>query len=168
MKNKKSHNITSAGFKTPNDYFESFDDKIFSKLSTESQLDSIKEAGFKVPDTYFESFNDTVFEKNLGEKKAQVIQLFSKRNLIYVSSIAAAILLLFNLSIFEIKPTFDNLETVAVENYIIDENINSYEIAALLTDEHIEENIIIDYSINEDNIEEYLLNNADIEALMIE
>lgn len=168
MKNKKLHNIKSTGFKTPKDYFESFDDKIFSKLNTESQLDAIKETGFKVPDDYFESFNDTIFEKNLGETESKVIQLFSKRNLIYVSSIAAAILLLFNLSIFEITPTFDNLETETVENYIIDENISSYEIAALLSDEHIEEGIIIDYSINEDNIEEYLLNNADIEALMIE
>jgi len=168
MKDKKLHNIKSAGFKIPNDYFESLNDKIFSKLSNESQLDSIKETSFKVPDDYFESFNATIFEKILGEKEAKVIQLFSKRNLIYVSSIAAAILLLFNLSIFEIKPAFDNLETETVENYIIDENISSYEIAALLSDEHIEENLIIDYSINEDNIEEYLLNNADIEALMIE
>lgn len=168
MKNKKIHNIKSTGFKLPNDYFESFDDKVISKLNTESPLDSIKETGFKVPDNYFDAFSDTILEKNLGGKKSKVIQLFNKRNLIYVSSIAAAILLLFNLSIFDIKPTFDNLETETVENYIIDENIGSYEIAALLSDEHIEENIIIDYSINEDNIEEYLLNNADIEALMIE
>ncbi len=168
MKNKKLHNIKSAGFKIPNDYFESFDEKIFSKLNTESQLGAIKETGFKVPSDYFESFNDTILDKNLDEKESKVIQLFSKRNLIYISSIAAAILLLFNLSIFEIEPTFDNLEIETVENYIIDENISSYEIAALLSDEHINENIIINYSINEDHIEEYLLNNADIEALMIE
>ena len=140
MKYKKLHNINSAGFKTPHDYFESFDEKIISKLNA----------------------------KNLGEKESKVIQLFSIRNLIYVSSIAAAILLLFNLSIFEIKPTFDTLETETVENYIIDENISSYEIAALLSDEHIDEAFIIDYFVNDDNIEEYLFDNADIEALMIE
>ncbi|WP_339894079.1 hypothetical protein [uncultured Algibacter sp.] len=168
MKYKKLHNINSAGFKTPHDYFESFDEKIISKLNAKSKLESIKETGFKVPDDYFESFNDSIFEKNLGEKESKVIQLFSIRNLIYVSSIAAAILLLFNLSIFEIKPTFDNLETETVENYIIDENISSYEIAALLSDEHIDEAFIIDYFVNDDNIEEYLFDNADIEALMIE
>ena len=75
--------------------------------------------------------------------------------------------LIFSLTIL-VGSIPSTLETETVENYIIDENIGSYEIAALLSDEYIEENIIIDYSINEDNIEEYLLNNADIEALMIE
>lgn len=164
MKNKKLHHIKSTGFKTPDDYFESFDEKIFSKLNPESQLDSIKETGFKVPNNYFESLKNT----NLGENETKVIQLFSKRNIIYVSSIAAAILLLFNLSIFESKPTFDNLDTETVENYFIDENISSYEIAALFTDTQIEEAIIIEYNFSEGNIEEYLLDNADIETLMIE
>ena len=164
MKNEKLHNIKSTGYKTPDDYFESFDEKIFSKLNIESPLDSIKETGFKVPDNYFESFTDAILDK----KESKVIQLFSKTNLIYISSIAAAILLLFNLSIFDNKPTFGNLDIETVESFIEDENISSYEIAALLTEEQIEENIIIDYSFSEDNIEEYLLDNADIEALMIE
>ena len=164
MKNEKLHNIKSTGYKTPDDYFESFDEKIFSKLNIESPLDSIKETGFKVPGNYFESFTDAILDK----KESKVIQLFSKTNLIYISSIAAAILLLFNLSIFDNKPTFGNLDIETVESFIEDENISSYEIAALLTEEQIEENIIIDYSFSEDNIEEYLLDNADIEALMIE
>ncbi|GAA4933478.1 hypothetical protein GCM10023314_02430 [Algibacter agarivorans] len=167
MKNKNLHNIKSAGFKTPKDYFESFDDKIFSKLNKENHLESIKKTGFKVPDDYFESLDEHILDNNLSEKETKVIQLFCKRNLVYISSIAAAILLLFNLSIFENTPSFNTLDIETVENYILDENISSYEIAALLSDEH-EENIIIDYSIDEDNIEEYLLNNADIEALMIE
>lgn len=168
MKNKKLHNIKSTGFKTPDNYFESFDDKIFSKLNTENPLDSIKKTGFKVPDDYFESFNNTIFEKSLGNKESKVIPLFSKRNLVYVSSIAAAILLLFNLSIFDNKPTFDNLDIETVESFIEDENISSYDIAALLTDEQIAEDIIIEFTVNEDNIEEYLLNNTDLEDLMLE
>lgn len=168
MKNKNLHNINASGFKTPHDYFESLDEKIFSKLNTENQLDSIKEPGFKVPDNYFESLNNSILDKNLEEKEPKVIQLFTKRNLVYVSSIAAAILLLFNLSIFDNKPTFDNLDIETVENFIEDENISSYDIAALLTDEQIEEDIIIEFTVNENNIEEYLLNNTDIEDLMLE
>ena len=168
MKNKNLHHIESAGFKTPNNYFESFDDQIFKKLEIESQLDSVKETGFKVPEYYFESFNDKILDETiLRTNEPKVIQLFSKRNLIYASSIAAAILLLFNLSIFDSKPTFGNLETETVENYIIDENISSYDIASLLSDEQIEEEFIIDFFEN-DNIEEYLFNNADIEDLLIE
>ena len=117
-----------------------------------------------VPDNYFESFN----EKLINTNEPKVIALFNKRNLVYISSIAAAILLLFNLSLFENKPTFNNLDIETVENYIEDENISSLEIASLLTDEHIEEHIVVDYSVNDVNIEEYLLNNADLEDLMLE
>jgi len=50
----------------------------------------------------------------------------------------------------------------------MDEPMSSYEMALLLDNETLEEALDIDYSINEDIIEEYLLNNADIEALLIE
>ena len=168
MRNKKLHNIESAGFKTPQGYFESLDETIFSKLNTKSQLDSIKKTGFKVPDHYFETFSDAITKRNFEEKEPKVIQLFNKRHLVYISSIAAAILLLFNLSIFDSTPTFDNLDNETVENYIFDENISTYEFAALFSDEQIIEENIIQHNFNEDNIEEYLLDNADIEALMIE
>lgn len=164
MKNKNLHHIRTTGFKSPDDYFESFDEKLFSKLKKESPLDTIKEIGFKVPDNYFESLNNQV----LDNSEPKVISLFNKRNLIYVSGIAAAILLLFNLSISDNKPSFDNLETETVKNYIIEENITSYEIASLLTEEQIEEGITIEHNFNEDTIEAYLLDNADIESLMIE
>ena len=164
MKNKKIHNIDSSGYKTPDDYFASLDEKIFNKLNNVNHLNSIKDSGFKVPDNYFESFN----EKLINTNEPKVIALFNKRNLVYISSIAAAILLLFNLSLFENKPTFNNLDIETVENYIEDENISSLEIASLLTDEHIEEHIVVDYSVNDVNIEEYLLNNADLEDLMLE
>lgn len=168
MKSKKSQHIKSTGFKAPDDYFESFDEKVFNKLNIEKPLDSVKETGFKVPDNYFKSLDNKVLEHTSNIEETKVIQLFSKRNLIYISSIAAAILLLFNLSIFESKPTFNNLDTETVENYIIDENITSYEIAALFTEAEIEDGIIIEHNFSEDNIEAYLLENADIETLIIE
>ncbi|WP_298496728.1 hypothetical protein [uncultured Algibacter sp.] len=168
MKNKKLHNINSSGFKVPNDYFESFDEKILSQLNTNSQLDSIKGTGFKVPDNYFESLNNTILNNNIATKETKVIPLFNKRNLVYISSIAAVILLLFNLSLFENKPTFDNLDIDIVEGFIEYEDINTYEIAALFTNEQIVENITIDYTVNDEHIEEYLLNNADLEDLMLE
>ena len=132
------------------------------------KLDHIKSTGFKTPKNYFESLDDTILELTLKDEKSKVIQLFSKRHLVYISGIAAAVLLLFNLSIFDSTPTFDDLETETVENYLIDENITSYEIAALLSDNQIEEDITVDLNLDGDYIEEYLLNNADIELLMIE
>ncbi|GAA4900443.1 hypothetical protein GCM10023311_27600 [Flaviramulus aquimarinus] len=169
MKKSSLHNIKSTGFKTPDDYFESFDEKFLSKLNNENHLESIKKTGFKVPDNYFESFDDKILTKDiLNTEESKLISLFSKKNLVYISSIAAAILLLFNLSIFDNNPSFSNLDIETVENYIIEENISSYELAALLSDEQIIESINIEHDFNNDHIEDYLLNNADIEALMIE
>ena len=43
MKNKNLHNITSTGFKTPDDYFKTFDEKIASKLKpTNKTLNKLK------------------------------------------------------------------------------------------------------------------------------
>jgi len=166
--NDNLNKIKSTGFKIPDDYFESFEESILSKLNGESKLSAVKTSGFKKPDNYFITLEESIVQKLSQKKETKIIKLNSKRTLLYVSGIAAAILLLFNLSIFDNKPSFDDLETETVENYIFDENINSYDIAALLSDEQIEKIIIKDHSLNEDNIEEYLLDNADIEALMIE
>ena len=40
-------NIHNNGFKSPEDYFEDFEDRLFNKLS-EDKLP--KESGFKIPD----------------------------------------------------------------------------------------------------------------------
>ena len=168
MKNNYLNKIKSTGFKTPDDYFDSFSESVLGKLYNESQLESIEGSGFKHPDNYFDSLEENILKKLDNNKETKVIKLRTKRLLLYASSVASAILLLFNLSIFENKTSFDNLETETVENYLLDENISSYEIAALLNDDELEDVIILDHNLNEDNIEEYLLNNANIEALMIE
>lgn len=168
MKNDKLHNIKATGFKTPNHYFESFEDDFFAKLDTKSPLDSVKKTGFKVPDNYFKNLNITIPAEDSKKQATKIIPLFRKRNLIYISSIAAAILLLFNLSVFQNTPTFNDLDMETVANYIENEDYNAYELAAILTDEHIKEHITIDYSLNEDTIEQYLLDNGDIELLLTE
>ncbi len=168
MKNKKLHNIKSTGFKTPNDYFKSFEDNFFTKLDTESNLNSAKKTGFKVPDNYFENINIDIPSQDSKKQLSKVIPLVNKRNLIYISSIAATILLLFNLSVFKNAPTFSDLDIETVTNYVENEDYNAYELAAILTDEYIKENIIINHAINQNIIEQYLLDNGDIEALLIE
>ena len=167
MSNNNINKIKSTGFKIPDGYLESFEESLLNKLNNESKLSAVKTSGFKKPDNYFITLEESIVQKLSQKKETKIIKLSSRRILFYLSGFAATILLLFNLSIFDNKPSFDDLETETVENYILDENINSYDIAALLSDEQIEE-IIIDHSLNEDNIEEYLIGNADIEALMIE
>ena len=162
------NNIKKTGFKTPDNYFDVVEDNIINAIQQEKSLNISKETGFKTPDKYFETIDDVIFNKIEVKNTPKVIPLFSKRNLLYVSSIAAAILLLFNLSIFEKKVTWDSLDTQTVENYIIDEGIDSYELAALLTDDEFSETDFIEQDITDETLENYLLDNFDLEELIIE
>lgn len=165
MKKNKIHNINETGFKVPNDYFSNLDDSILTHIKLKEKINN---SGFITPQNYFETLEKNIIEKISKKESIKVIPLFSKRNIIYVSSIAAAVLLLFNLSIFDKKSDWDKLDTETVENYIIEENIGSYEIASLLSeDSFIEENFIIQ-GINEEHLETYLLDNLDIEDFIIE
>ena len=61
------------------------------------------------------------------------------------------------------------MESDVVENYLINEYLSTNEdIAALFTEEEIEQHISIEHDFSESNIEEYLLDNADIELLLLE
>lgn len=167
MNNNKLNNIKSHGFKIPEGYFESFDEKILEKSNKEPSLKTM-ESGFNIPKNYFKTVEDIILNEVTEQNNVKVISLFNKKNIIYITSIAAAILLLFNLSIFEKNPSFDNLDTETVENYFLNENISTYEIAAVLSDEDLNNVISIDFNFEEENIEDYLLEHADIETLMIE
>ncbi|WP_298534739.1 hypothetical protein [uncultured Algibacter sp.] len=168
MKKSNLNKIKSTGFKLPDDYLDSFEEQVLGKIHDKPKLDAIETSGFKKPENYFDSLEERIAQKLSNQKETKVITLNAKRTLVYLSGIAAAILVLFNLAIFDSKPSFDDLETETVENYLLDESITSYEIAGLLSDEQIEEVIILDHNLSEDHIETYLLDNADIETLMIE
>ena len=162
------NNIKKTGFKTPDNYFDTVEDNIMNAIKQESNLNLSKETGFKTPDNYFETIEDAVINRLNKKDGSKVIKLFSRRNLIYASSIAAAILLLFNLSIFDKELTFDSLDTQTVENYIISEGIDSYELAALLSEDDFSEVNFLDETINAETLENYLLENLELEELIIE
>lgn len=165
MEKNKLHNIKNTGFKVPNDYFESLDDIILSEIKLKN---TITDSGFSVPETYLETLEDRILNKVSRNKTPKVIPLFSKSRLVYASSIAAAILLLFNLSIFEKNITFDSLDIDNVESYIMNEAFDSYEIATLLAEEELTEDNFIDYDFDEETIEAYIIDNLDIEYLIIQ
>lgn len=168
MKNKNLHNITSSGFKTPKDYFNTFEDEFFNKLNSEEKVFDIKSSGYKTPQDYFDNLEDRIINNLSKTKETPVISLLNKKTVIFISSIAAAALLIFNLSIFKSQPSFESLQTETVENFIIVDDISSYEIASLISDGQIDESEFVDHNLDKENIEEYLLEHSDIESLMIE
>lgn len=163
MKEKKLHNINKTGFKTPKDYFNNLEEAILSDIKLKA---SINNSGFKTPKGYFNTLDNFILEQVSEKETSKVISLFGKRNLIYFSSAAAAVLLLFNLSIFNKKSSWNSLDNDTVENYIIQEDISSYEIAALFSEEDLKEENFVTHSFNTKNVEDYLLNNLDIEDII--
>lgn len=159
-------NIKASGFKTPENYFEGVEDSVLNQI----HLKSIEGSGFKIPEGYLDTLDDTIIAKVSKNNDSKVINLFSRKNLLYMSSVAAAILLLFNLSIFESKrvASFDTLDTATLENYILSEYIDSYEISSLMNNEEINEEAFIDYNFSDEHMEDYILNNIDIEGLFLE
>ncbi|WP_299556189.1 hypothetical protein [Seonamhaeicola sp.] len=161
-KNKLDH-IKESGFKVPKGYFDSLEDHIMSELKLKELTNST--SGFKTPDTYFDALEDTILNKVSEERETKVIRLFSRKTMVYASGIAAAVLLLFGLLFFESKPSFDDLDNETVENYILNENIDSYEIASLLNEEDLIEENFVEFTIDEDVVEDYIFDNLDVEDL---
>ena len=164
MQTNKLHNIKETGFKVPKDYFDTLEDTVLDNIKLKEQS---SEPGFKTPDNYFETLEDTILSKVSEKESPKVISIFSRRNLIYASSIAAAVLLLLNLSIFENESGWEDIEAETVENYIINENMGSYEIASLLIDEELNEDNLTDIEFSDEALENYFLDHTTVEDLII-
>jgi hypothetical protein len=156
------NNIKGSGFKVPKDYFHDLEAKIMSNTQLKS---SVPTSGFEVPDTYFENLEDVILNK--VKTKPKVISLFSKRHLIYVSSMAAAVVLL--ISVFN-RPqeefNFDAIETASIENYLFEEGLAKHEIASLLSEADLEDFGNGDVDISDESLETYVLKNIDVEDII--
>ncbi|TWO31960.1 hypothetical protein E1J38_011305 [Seonamhaeicola sediminis] len=162
MKKNKLHNIKNSGFKAPNQYFDTLEDHIINELKLKERSHT---SGFKAPDNYFDSLEETILNKVSRESKPKVFELFSNKTIVYASSIAAAVLLLISLSLFDSKISFDDLDNETVENYLLYENIDSYEIASFLNEEDLKEENFVEFNIDEEVVEDYIFDNLDVEDL---
>lgn len=165
MSNKNLHNTKTPGFKTPDNYFDTIEDRVFDKLNTKSLLNDIKTTGFNTPKGYFNTIEDNVLSK-ITEEKTKVISIFSRKHLIYISGIAAALVLM--LTLFINKDDTLDIDSEMVELYLEEQNLNSYELATLLNEtEFLDEDFnIIEEHINESDLESYLLENITIEDII--
>jgi hypothetical protein len=165
MKNNYIHNVKNTGFSAPKDYFKDLESSLMRQAKLAASTDN---NAFKTPEDYFETIENTILKRVSTKDTSKIISLYNKRTIVYISSIAAAILLLFNLSIFKNELTWDSLDVATVENYLINEDMSSYEIASKLEDIDLSEEDFVQYDLNDANIESYLLIHTDIENLIIE
>ena len=126
----------------PKDYFEGLEDTILAQAALESHS---KTSGFNVPDGYFETLENKILTK-LDKPEPKVFNLFNKKTIVSLSSVAAAIVLLFNINLFKSAPTLNSLDTETVENYIINE-IEINDLNLLINDSELSQTDFIDYNL---------------------
>lgn len=151
MNTNKNH--IKTGFKTPDNYFDVFENNILEQLKFE------KKTGFTVPENYFDTLESDVL-KRIEPSKTKVISFISKKQLAYISTIAATLVFCF----FVLKPsdmqniTFDDIEYSAYEDYfsIEDINITSDELAEMFDINSNDLDEISFSKIEDDNILNYL------------
>jgi len=167
--NDKFKHTKQSGFKVPEGYFDNLEDAVFNKLKTASKLDAIKDTGFKAPEDYFSTVEENVFNTlKTEEKDVKVVSLLSRRNLLYMSGVAAAVVLM--ISIFNTNKglSFDSLDTDLVESYISTYNINSSDLATLWNETDFSDAAFDDYEFLDETVEDYIFENSTLEDLIID
>lgn len=163
MSQEKLHNINNSGFKVPKNYFDTLEDRLFTQAKLKASSDS---SGFTMPENYLNTLEDNILSQVSEKETTKVIPLFSRKNLLYASSIAAAITLLFTLSIQNTKPMLDGVDNETVESYLLNEDIDLYEIASTLTAEDLAKENFKEVKIDETTFEDYILSDVDLEGMM--
>lgn len=168
MKNNKLNNIKSSGHNLPDNYFASVNENLIHKLNLNSQ----KSSGHVMPKRYLDSFQEKLLAETTETitKKSKVRKIFTPNLLWYASGIAASILIFISIFTTSIEPnTLDTIETVSIENYLVNESYNSYDLASLLEEEEdlTFDNILND-PITDEYLQSYLLENSDIEDLILD
>ncbi|MEF3078813.1 hypothetical protein [Winogradskyella poriferorum] len=164
MKKEKLHNIKSNGFKTPENYFDSIEDKFFELLKFEENIEGVNDSGFTAPEGYFDTLEDKILSK-LEDKP--VVKLNSRNKFYYIAGFAASLLLLFAIFLNN-NDTTQELSAEMVETYFENSDLDSYELAELLVNADIleEDFTIVETEYKEENLESYLLENTDIETIL--
>lgn len=156
----------NGGFKIPENYFESFEDRMMYAVRLKSKTNN---PGYLVPDNYFEELEDRIISSIKERREPKVIQLGSWKYWIAVAAVVAGIFLMID--IFSGKndsSSFKRLETASIEYYISDEDFSDYELASLLELNQLSTENFVKDVISEDNLKDYLLENADLESLINE
>ncbi|MCX7550166.1 hypothetical protein [Xanthomarina sp. F2636L] len=165
MNKNKLHNINQSGFKTPEDYFSNLEDVIMSQIHLDEK---INKSAFKTPDNYFESLEERMVNQISEKQETNVISIVTKRNIIAITSVAAAILLLFNLNIFNNNISFESIENEALENYVSNQEFETLNMGAEIIDDIDISSFILEESISDASLENYLYNTSDLEDFISE
>lgn len=165
MKKNKIHNIENSGLKTPENYFSNLEESIMAQMYLEEK---INKSVFKTPNGYFETLEDRIINQVSEKQETKVISLVSKRTILAITSIAATIVLLFNLNIFDKNISFDAIETDALENYVSNQEFEVSNMEAEIIENIDISTFILEEAISDTSLENYLYNSSDYEDFISE
>ncbi|WP_445956429.1 hypothetical protein [Yeosuana sp.] len=164
MKKTRIEDIKETGFRVPDNYFKDFEDTLLSELKLK---ETVGKSGFKVPADYFESLDESIYSSISEKKQVKVINLFSWKKAIYTTSIAASLILMFTV-LYNKKDslTLDSIETASIENYILNEDIESTDMSSLLTNEDLADFDNVEINFNSESLENYVFDNVEIDDII--
>ncbi|TAI49183.1 hypothetical protein [Flagellimonas allohymeniacidonis] len=160
-------------FKTPEGYFESFNERLMGKIRGEEETEKLsflpKSDGFSVPEGYFQNL-DQKMSSRLGDQETKVISLKTYRKYFYGAVAAAAVfLVIFGLNFNTETPVaFEDLASAEIDAYLesTELDLSSYELAEMVPIDEIEINDVVEEQLESENILEYLDENIeDIDEL---
>ncbi len=133
------------------------------KLDNEPKITS----GFTMPEGYFDSFADKVLTQ-LPKEEPKIISIFSRRKTWYYAA-AAVVVMMLSIPVYtNYFAASEEVDAVALEDYINNHaTISEEEIANLLDTEDLEK-MKLELNLEDEVVEDILLNNADLEQYIID
>lgn len=116
-------------------------------------------SGFQIPEDYFEQFEAKMMAQ-LPKNETKVVSIFHKKQ-VWISSIAALLLVMIAIPIYFTATKTNTLETVTLENYLVSE-YSTYDIIDKLSIDEIS-SLENDLSLNNDALEDYLLDTQNLD-----
>tara|TARA_R110000868_G_scaffold144150_2_gene362950 strand:+ start:21133 stop:21633 length:501 start_codon:yes stop_codon:yes gene_type:complete len=163
MEKQRIEPIKNNGFKVPDNYFNAFEQNMLSEIKLKEKINT---SGFNVPKGYFESLDQTIHNLVVEKRQGKAINLFSWKKIAYATSIAASLILMFN--VFFTKKevlTLDSVETASIENYILNEDLETNEFASLFSKEDLANVSLINDGYSSQNLENYVFDNLEIDDI---
>ena len=123
--------------------------------------------GFTMPEGYFDALTEKVLHQ-LPKEEPKVISIFSRRKTWYYAA-AAVVVMLLSVPIYTNYATSsEEVDAVALEDYINNHTtISDDEIADLLDKEDLEK-MKLELNLEDEAVEDILLNNTDLEQYIID
>lgn len=163
MKKQKLHKDIKSGFKTPDNYFNTFEEQLLSELKLKEH---VSKSGFNEPNGYLDNFK--VELSKVQTSKPKVISLLNKKTILYAASIAAIFVLLLTIPSNEKEVNFASLDSESIENYLLISDFESSELNDLITNTTAFESKILEETLSDITLEDYLYNNSELEDFNLE